>query len=230
MITWTSDTYYGDSFMFNEHVWKRSTLCRFASMLVLFCSINQPLLFLFLAFSRLMVVKNPFDSKFKSTNYVLKCLIIITTIILSIDVTITAVVGHFKTIPTGMCILFTDPSNAALVFKSLTILITIIQFTSISLIILAYYNMVRHIKESQENIGPKKLVSVGSRIQIILLTLSNVLCWLPSSTVYLAALLLERYNIEMTMWTKVTVMSLNSVINPIIVLIFMKLQYIKKRE
>ena len=90
--------------------------------------------------------------------------------------------------------------------------------------------MVQHIKESQANIGPKKSVSVGSTIQIILLTLSNVLCWLPSSTVYLAALFLERYPIEMTMWTTGIVMSLNSVINPIIVLIFMKLQYKKKRE
>ena len=126
IITWASDTYYGASFMLDEDEWKRSTLCGFASMLVLFCSINQPLLFLFLAFSRLMVVQNPFDSKFKSTNYVLKCLISFTVIILSIDVAITAVVGHFKTIQTGMCMLFTDRSNAAAVFKVLTIVITII--------------------------------------------------------------------------------------------------------
>ena len=51
-------------------------------------------------------------------------------------------------------------------------------------------------------------------IQLILITTSNILCWFPASCVYISAMFLSTYPIDIVIWTTVIVLPINSIVNP----------------
>ena len=77
LAIWASDQYFGELFVLKEKQWINSFFCTSACTLSLFYSLNIPLSHLFLSFSRLMVVKSPFESSFKSVIFVSQLMVII---------------------------------------------------------------------------------------------------------------------------------------------------------
>ncbi len=74
-----------------------------------------------------------------------------------------------------------------------------------------YQKETLHIRKTQSK---EKIMSLP--VQLFVITFTNLACWLPTSGVYIAALSLEQYPIDMVIWTSVCVMPINSLINPII--------------
>ena len=62
-------------------------------------------------------------------------------------------------------------------------------------------------------------------IQVILVTVINALCWLPSGTIYTASVVMETYPVELLIWNAILINPLNSLLNP---LIFCVMPIIKK--
>ena len=62
---------------------------------------------------------------------------------------------------------------------------------------------------------------------LVLASASNILCWFPVNIVYISAMYLSVYPIDLVLWTTVVIMPLNSLINPCI-FISMKLKQILK--
>ena len=56
-------------------------------------------------------------------------------------------------------------------------------------------------------------------IQIFLVTVSNILCWMPSGIIYLVALFLKKYPINLIIWSTIAITSINSVINPVVFIV-----------
>ncbi len=67
-------------------------------------------------------------------------------------------------------------------------------------------------------------VSSTVKTQLILLILSHILCWLPSSTIFLSLLFIGRHSITLLLWTAVIILPLNSVANPVVFAVFALLQ------
>ncbi len=84
-------------------------------------------------------------------------------------------------------------------------------------------------KESQQKIGQalsKKQSNASLVVQIIVVSSSNILCWIPSNVIYLISMFMQEYPIDMIIWFMIAVMPINSVINPL-VYIFTTIRKIK---
>ncbi len=93
---------------------------------------------------------------------------------------------------------------------------------SIVFIAVVYVKLVKALKKSQANLEgqvSKQHTNQAIIVQLVTATVSSMMCWIPSSAVYLVSLLIERYSIDMVLWTTTVVMPFNSVVNPIIFIV-----------
>ena len=103
--------------------------------------------------------------------------------------------------------------------KFLTWLVSLIQLIVAMFIIIVHVLLIKGLEKSQqqiEGITSKKQSIWKIAVQILLITPSNVICWVPSGIIFLTSTFLDKYPIEIIFWTKVSVTTLNSLINPII--------------
>ena len=63
-------------------------------------------------------------------------------------------------------------------------------------------------------------------LQFILVTVTNALCWLPSSTIYIISVVRETYPANLLIWNAILINPINSMINPVI---FCMLPVLKKK-
>ena len=79
--------------------------------------------------------------------------------------------------------------------------------------------LIKELKRSQREFQgamSKKNSNKRLIIQIIIITASNILCWIPSGIIYLISMFMKQYPIEMVIWTTIAVTPVNSIINPIV--------------
>ncbi len=230
-ILWVVDIFYTGFFMIKETQWRSSPLCYTSFGTTLDFSLLSPFLLLFLSFSRLMIVIHPIDTKFKRTTFVLKCVLAV-FFICSIFVSGVTVIHRFveMAIPSVFCSPLVDPSNSQLITKVTTWIVIGAQITCTLSIIVLYVYLIKSLKESQEIIGQavsKKQSNASLVVQIIVVSSSNILCWIPSNVIYLISMFMREYPIDMIIWIMIAVMPINSVINPL-VYIFTTVRKIKK--
>ncbi len=113
LVIWASDQYFGQNIIFQENQWINSFFCSSAFILSLFYSLIIPLSHLFLSLSRLMVVKSPFESKFKSAIFVSKNMMIITIFVFLFTVSTTIIFKHHVGVPSRTCLPYGDVDNPA---------------------------------------------------------------------------------------------------------------------
>ena len=131
MITWSNDIYYGNMFFLESDQWKNSKLCALNFFFITSYILLIPHCLCFLALSRFMVIKYPFDSKFKSTKFVFKCLLILFSSIMGIA---GAYTHATDTSLSFLCSPFIDPTFSYLEMKIFTSLTFSIQMFSASFI------------------------------------------------------------------------------------------------
>ena len=71
-----ADLVYKGSFAVKDLIWRTHILCYTAAAIFIFFQISSLSVMLFMTFSRLMVVQNPFTTKFRNTKFVFKSMII----------------------------------------------------------------------------------------------------------------------------------------------------------
>ena len=64
-------------------------------------------------------------------------------------------------------------------------------------------------------------------IQLLIITLSNIICWFPANAIFVSAMFLSRYPTELVMLTTVIGIPVNSIINPSVYLIISLKKYVK---
>ena len=219
IITWSNDIYYGNMFFLESDQWKNSKLCALNFFFITTYILLIPHCLCFLALSRFMVIKYPFDSKFKSTKFVFKCLVILFSSIIGIAGAYTRATD---TSLSFLCSPFIDPTFSYLEKKIFTSLTFSIQLFSASFISYLHYKIVQLLKKSQRIRDETGALSWSLKLQLILLSVSNIICWIPSTIIHLSSIFLERYPNELLMWTTVFAVPINSVINPITFIVKMK--------
>ena len=127
----------------------------------------------------------------------------------------------YKYLPTMFCLPFIDPTNAFLLTKIVTWFIIIIQSITSMAIILIYVILFRTLQKNR--IKGMKLHSASQLVlQLYLITVSNILCWFPVNIVYITSMFLLTYPIELIIWTIITVLPINSIVNPLVFIFTMK--------
>ena len=218
LVIWVSDQYVGEFFVLKENQWINSFFCSSAHTLSLFFCLNIPLIHLFLSLSRLMVVKSPFESKFKSAFFVSKIMVILTVFLLIFTVSTNVIFKLYVGVPSRTCLPLVDVDNPEF-SKAVMLIVAAIQLTTVSLSVIMNYLTVQYIKETKQRVGDTS-VSPTTILQLILLALSHVLCWLPSSTIFLSVLFLGRPSMTLLLHTVVFILPLNSLTNPVVFAVF----------
>ena len=98
-------------------------------------------------------------------------------------------------------------------------IIAIFQFSILGGIIIIHSKLVSSLTKSQKQLKPgtKREKSLKPLIrQIVALTVSCVLCWVPVNLMSLSVQFMDRYSIEMVIWATVIAGSTNSMVYPMI--------------
>ena len=117
--------------------------------------------------------------------------------------------------PFSICLYFGENhSSHTLVIT--TISLVMLQLGSFILVVILYIIMQKKVMKSIEAISQN--TSLNSKVisQSLLVTITNAICWLPSSAVFIISLVMDTYPIELLLWNIILINPINSVIKPFI--------------
>lgn len=223
-IIWISHKIFEGGYLIHGNSWESSPVCFTAFSLILFfsCAI-QGILILF-SLARLMVVKHPIGTKFKSIKYTTKWLVVIHLIVVFsvIPAPIILKFGVGK-VPLGLCSPFVDPSNSSILFPIVAWFVAVSQLMSCTAIAVLHIMLMIELALSQARLEKAKSGENSNTsvfIQLALISISNIICWIPSSTIFTILTVLPAYPVDIVIWTTVVIVPINAIANPIILIAF----------
>lgn len=224
-ILWISDLIYNVDFVLHESDWLSSAMCHAISGTGLFYNFVYPPLLILLSLSRLMVILHPMDSKMKETDFVLTATVAVfvpclfVSIILSI-ITWAMFPGHKLTI--FLCSNLIDPTKEILLPVILVWFTCLYQLSIAIVISLSHVKLILELQESQnrvQNSISKGRSSFQTVLQVVIISVSNILCWVGCGVIYISSLYMNNYPTEMLVWVSIVVAPINSMINPAIFIV-----------
>ena len=231
---WVSDINLKGKFLIKEELWRSGLLCFSAFGLLLWFTILSQLILIFLSLSRLMIVIHPMDTMFKRTESVFKSVLLLCVFSLLVAVSTTL---HFKitygVLPISLCLPFIDPTNSVLLIKIITWVTVITQTVSSVIIMVLHIILVQKVKQSK-NFFTKSESDTDHNtllvVQLIVITVSNIISWFPANVIYIAAMFLSNYPIDLITWTTITVLPINSILNPSVFIITALRTFLKSKK
>ena len=218
ILVWLQNHYYQYGIILSLIQQKSNTLCLLTFMFNLFSTLLEPYFLTLLSVARFMVVRYPFEYRFKSSSFVLRY--IFHGSLFSVVITVSFVLRFVsnQTSPSCMCSPFIDPSDSLPEIKIITLLVALVQVVAFIFISVFYLCLIKTLKERDEQ-SPVMSKTVN-RLQLIFSTASSLIGWLPSSIIFLSCLFLPTYPTALPMWTTILVVPTTSLANPLIFLIF----------
>ncbi len=141
---WITDIKQKGKFMAIEVMWRSGAACFAAFCISLTCSMLTPLVILFVALSRLMIVLYPVDTKFKRVKFTVKCLVAIFLSAMLLCMALTLAAKFMEgSIPFSLCLAFVDPSNSVMLLKLITMFIAVLQVSASVAILSAHFILVK---------------------------------------------------------------------------------------
>ena len=214
-----ADEYFNDNFPFDEMKWRSSFMCFLSFSLALNFSLLSPLSLSFLSVQRCLVIVFPLNAKYKNKQFAVKWLTGIFTVSIVLVVVMCVLMKYLEIIiPLTTCTPFVDPTNSIHLIKIITCLVVILQFGATFMVFIAYSVMIISLQKSDDSILKPNLKKANSMVmfQIITLTVSNIICWIPSGIIYLTSTFSDKYLINIAIWTPIVLTPINSIINPIV--------------
>ena len=207
--------------LFLSGLWKSHFLCFTAFGTLLWFTLLSQLLLTFMSVSRYRVITCPLKTKFKQASLIKTCIFILYCMSFCISLFITLSFKHvWHSAPIDLCLPFVDPSNSKTLIRALTWYIVISQTLSSIIITTMYILLYQMIRKSKKAVSTNKSKSHFTMIiQLVLITASNILCWFPTNIIYVAAMLMSTYPIDIVLWTIITVLPCNSIVNPLVFII-----------
>ncbi len=227
-LLWIYNFVYRGKFIFLAYEWQCSEDCLIIFGFFLFFSFLSPLVLNIFSLSRLQIVNHPLDTKFKETVFVLKCAFpaFCISALISIVLTLLTTFLEEKTLNTEMpmviCVPFADVSHKMILIKVTTFASVTLQVLSAVFITIVYTQLFLSLKASQAKLASsvsKQHSNKSLIVQIIIVTSSNILCWVPSSVIYLSSMFLPQHPLGLIYWTVAVVYPLNSVVNPVVFIV-----------
>ena len=163
---------------------------------------------------------SPVESKFRPASFVLNCVFAGTAISLIITICVVIYLNLKQIIPTQLCSPFIDPTDSIAAVRFVTIVVAVLQISAFLFIVIMYFQLLQFMtKVKQQMLIKSKLMSRGLVTQLLLVTVSNLAGWFPSSLIFLASLFQSKYPVNLLIWTTIMALPINSIINPLIFLL-----------
>jgi len=214
-----ADIVYKENIALNSVAWRSGEICFLSNFVVLLFSFSTQSFTLFLSVSRLMVVSNALTTKFKDTHFVKKWLVSLGMLAL-----LSSLLFYFilkltlKSLPTNLCLPFVDP-NKSIIFNVALFIVFITQTTTSIIISILHVLLVKSYNKSQEKVKTSKSGKSSSKpiiIQLVIITMSIILCWFPTNIIFVFAMFAERYSTDLIMWTIICGMPIYSIVMPVV--------------
>ena len=214
-IIWLTDITNIGNFILYEENWRSNKICFAAFSILIWFTITIQSFLIFASLLRLMVVIQPLETKFKSTQFISNCLSLIS--IISTCVVLSAVFiikVNMEFVPTSLCLPFVDPKKTRIELKVLTWCLVVSQFLTCFFILFLHVYLVKNLGKSQQFLKNMQFSDSALVIQLFILTLSNFICWIPSNIIFISTMFLPKYPMSLVTWTVVGVLPLRSIITP----------------
>ncbi len=220
-ILWAADFVYNEGYILFDTMWRSHTFCFLTCTLFTSTALISPSLVCLIAISRFMIVVNPFDSKFKTTKYVLRQIACIMMLGLLISISFVFCL-HLESknmgLPLSLCSPFADPGNVFVGITAAVFLVCILQPTSALVSIGLFIGLIVSVKTSQRKVSSAtttKSSCVSLVIQLTILSLSNIISWFPSNTIHVSLWFLPQYPLPLA-WGAVGLTSVNAMVYPVV--------------
>ena len=208
----------GNQHFIHEFMWTSSPFCFVIFALLLNFSITSILFNCLATLCRLMIIKYPVKTKFKQPRYLLKLIVCSFTLSCVFTFVISVIMKLFSLpITTPFCIPFVDPSNSILLVKFLMWFITVCQFLATGVTATWYISLFYELKKATEKVqnpSSKKVSYVSILIQIAVLFSANTLTWIPSGSIYFVIMMMEKYPMEIVLWTIIVIGPISAIVTP----------------
>ncbi len=229
-ILWIANKHFEGTFPVRENNWRAGVVCTVAFSILLWFSVLSQCTLVLLSLSRLMIVVQPVDTVFKQIKFLVKSVTALFTLSFGVAFGLTVMTKLLEVkIPTKLCSPFLDPTRSV-VITVFNIFVVVTQLGSCVAILGMHIGLVYKFIESQKNIQKSKSDD-GSKtaliVQLCLMTISNICCWLPADVIHVYSLSVSQYQLDVNIWTTVTVLPLNSLLNPCVLLAFCIRKHIK---
>ena len=219
----SSNNYFKGSYAINELHWRSHIACYTASCLFTFFQISSLSTVGIMTLARLLVVIDPYQSKFPISSLRYKSLLSVTLSISLMSVLLTSLMMYLsetKLLPNGLCSIFYDPMGHT-VYKVSAIVLSFLQLIICFGVICMYliiYNRMRATASFTEQISKvdnflhRKMI-----FRIVLITVSNIACWVPSGIIYIFSTFKYKFPIDILLYTTIYITPVNSIINPVFI-------------
>ncbi len=214
LVLVTSENFY-------HNIWKHksSATCAFASLVFVHYSFINPMLIAFLTLSRKAVVVNPLHTKFLQLKFVQKLSFasVLVSFVFSGVVEYILIIEQVHSFE--MCSPLMDSSQEVLLSKTLVFVVSGLQLVSLLFIIVCDIQLVvslKNIPDIMTTNRKKRNVNKLLVAQLVVLCASHMLCWVPTSTVHVAALFLAVYPVRLVTFTSAFCTPINAIVNPVV--------------
>ena len=211
-----NDLGYGYSFIGYEKSWRPNFFCHYISYSVIFSNIFSMIISIYMAFSRFFITKCLHRAALQKSNRHIWLLFTI-----SIYLTVLTSISHVYiegnlAQPLRFCVLLGNPRNS-LALQIASMCISALQILSTISLLVLYFGMFWEIYMPQ-NIARKRNKQGNKQIfmKVLLIGVTNILCWLPSASLYIVSLISISFPPELLFLNLIVLTPINGVINPII--------------
>lgn len=224
IIIASADVNYRGSYLWDEIQWRNSVLCKLAGFLsTLSCEVSTLFVFL-ITFDRFLVIRFPFGQfKLRGKTVVGLCIVAWTVgIVLAIIPALSYFGGWSVYTATGTCVglpLISDSNPGWLYAQSIFIYVNFVLFIVIAIGQVVIYKAMSDMTINMTCLNGSSTrraqdMTVAKRLSLVVVT--NFLCWFPIGVLGLVVLSGYDIGIEAYSWLVVTVLPVNSAINPIL--------------
>ncbi len=229
IVMLSASTHYIGIFFTREQYWRGSVLCHIvANLFSIFC-IFSPLVLNLAAMSKYLVVKYPFEVKYKAVKRIYyHCA---SYVILSLSISVFVWCLHYfvqkmNSLETPLCSLIGSVSNVLHV-NIFTSIISLYFLIACILIIGMHVLLYKVHGESKQTPLAKSKNQKREKALAIQLSVSSIchfFSWTCPAVVYLLSIVLAEYPMNMLTWTTIAAVPMNSIVSPAIFLV-MKLKH-----
>ncbi len=218
-----TDEIFANDYLEYEHNWRSSFFCYNLSVLSTIANYLSLFTINLLAITRYCVLKNPLDSSFLDSHFLVRI-----CTIAAISITLPALslyISYFYTaeghqLPSGLCLMLGRTEKSVMSYL-ITIFSIVFHITSFVLIPWLYYLILQIMVESKANLGEASaLYNSATAAKPSLATFSNLLCLVPSSVLLFITLIWDEYPFVLLIWATLVIIPLVTVINPFVFVIF----------
>ena len=199
--------------------WRSSIFCHGLAFTLLWSIILSAFFMLTVSISRYRVVTNPFKTPFNvsSIKFILICIPVSFLILLVIVFIVRHETEGLIYISSPICTLLgkTDDSISQ---KTVTISVSLYLLSVFAIIMLIYCYLLFLTNKSKGIINNTKSRQRQKQItrHVILVGITNVICWVPSSLFYLISVFVNEFPVFWLYFITLCVLPINSLINPIL--------------